>query len=111
MQGREDAQVRISEQPAFRLPTRGSGGAHNGPEVFAAGHGTKMLSTDPRQAGNLVFGEHFLSGFNNDHFFCGPFFLSSSAVLLCQFIYNLRSCRHVSASSEIDYTYSLFSEQ
>jgi hypothetical protein len=84
MQRGEDAQVRVGEQPAFCLPTGGSGGAHNGPEAFAAGHGTKMLCADPRQAGNFVFGENFLSGFNNDHFFATLFsvILGCSALLI-----------------------------
>src|SRR5271154_5344996 len=63
----EDTQIRIAEQPAFRLPTRGSGGAYDGAQVLAAGHGAKMLGADPRQVGNFVFGENFLSGFNGDH--------------------------------------------
>jgi len=63
----EDTQIRIAEQPAFRLPPDGSGRAHKRTEMFAAGDGAKMLGADSRQVGNLVFGENFLSGFYGDH--------------------------------------------
>jgi len=66
-QGDEDAQIRVGEQPAFRLPSRGAGSAHDGAEVFTAGHIAKVLGADSRQAGNFVFGENFLSGFDSDH--------------------------------------------
>jgi hypothetical protein len=66
-QGGEDTQIRDGEQPAFRLPSGGSGSAHNGAEMFVAGNVPKMLGADSRQAGNFVFGEDLLSGFNSDH--------------------------------------------
>jgi hypothetical protein len=63
----EDTQIRIAEEPAFRLPPDGAGGAHNRAEMLAAGYGAKMLGADSRQTGNFVFGENFLSGLNRDH--------------------------------------------
>ena len=73
MDGGEDAQVYAGEQPAFGRSAGGRSCAHNGAEVFAAGHGVEMLHANTRQAGNLVFGENFLSRFDGDHFAL-PFF-------------------------------------
>jgi len=66
-QGGENTQIRIGEQPAFRLPSGGSGSAHEGAEMSAAGHVAKVLGADSRQAGDFIFREHFLSGFDSDH--------------------------------------------
>jgi hypothetical protein len=66
-QGGENTQIRIRKPPAFRLPSDGSGGAHNGAEMFTAGDGAKMLDTDSRQVGNFVLCKNHLSGFNSDH--------------------------------------------
>jgi hypothetical protein len=66
-QGGENTQIHIREQPAFRLPASGSGSAHKGPQMFAAGNIAKMLGANSRQTRNLVFGENFLGGFNSDH--------------------------------------------
>jgi hypothetical protein len=66
-QGGEDAQIRIGEQPAFDLPSGDAGSAHDGAEVFAAGHVAKMLGADSRQAGNFILGENLLSGLDSDH--------------------------------------------
>jgi hypothetical protein len=64
----QDAQVRIREQPAFRLASGGSGSTHEGAQMLAASHGTQVLGADPREAGDLIFGENFLIGFDRDHF-------------------------------------------
>jgi hypothetical protein len=66
-QGGEYTQIRIREQPAFRLTSDGPGSAYHRAEMFAAGNGAKMFGADSREAGNFIFGEDFLSGFNSDH--------------------------------------------
>jgi len=67
MQSRENAQVRIGELPTFRLPSGRSSSSDNGAEVFAAGHGAKVLSADSRQAGYFILCENLLGRFNSDH--------------------------------------------
>jgi hypothetical protein len=63
----EDAQIRIGEEPAFRLPSDGSGSAYNGAQMFAAGDGAEMFGADSRQVGNFIFGENLLMRLNSDH--------------------------------------------
>jgi hypothetical protein len=58
----------MREQQPFRLPSNGSSGAHNRPEMFAPGDGAKVFRADSREAGNFVFGKRFLSGLDGDHF-------------------------------------------
>jgi hypothetical protein len=72
----EDAQVRVGEEPAFRVASRGSGGPHERTEMLATGDGAKVLRTDTRQLRDFIFGESFLSGFDSDHF--PAFFLNPS---------------------------------
>jgi hypothetical protein len=68
MESREDAQVRIGEQPAFCLTAGGSSRSRDGAEMPAASDGAKVLGADSRQRGNFIFREDFLSGFDSDHF-------------------------------------------
>jgi hypothetical protein len=58
----------VREQPALRLASNGSGGAHKRTQVLAAGKGVQVLCADSRQAGNFIIRECLLSGFNGDHF-------------------------------------------
>jgi hypothetical protein len=63
----EDAQIRIGEQPAFRLASGGSSSAHDGAEMPAAGHVAEVLGADSRQAGNFILCEKLLRRFDSDH--------------------------------------------
>jgi hypothetical protein len=87
-QGGENTQIRIGEQPAFRLTSGGSGSPHDGTEMLAAGHVAKVLGADPRQAGDFILCENFLCGFDRDHF---P---PSLAVFTTVQIHQKRNCRH-----------------
>jgi hypothetical protein len=68
VEGGEDAQVRVGEEPELRVASRGSGCADGRTEMLAARHGSKVLRADTRQLRDLIFGEDFLSGFDSDHF-------------------------------------------
>jgi hypothetical protein len=78
--GSENTQIRTREQPAFCLPSDGSGSAHDSAEMLAAGHVAKMLDADARQTRNFVFGENLLGGFNGDH--CLPSSANTAALQL-----------------------------
>ena len=64
----EHAEVGVGKQQAFRLAARGTRGANDRTEVFAAGHGVKVFRADSRKARNLVFGKCLLGGLDRDHF-------------------------------------------
>jgi hypothetical protein len=66
-QGGENTQIRIRKEPAFRLPSYGSSGAHDGTEMFTTGDAAKVLDADSCQVGNFVLCKNLLSGFNSDH--------------------------------------------
>jgi hypothetical protein len=81
-QRREDAQVRMGKEPAFRRASSGSCSAHDRAKVLTAGNRKQMLGADSRQAGNFVIGESFLSGFDGDHYLSS--FAIPSVVSLCR---------------------------
>jgi hypothetical protein len=67
LEGGEDAEVGVGEEPALGLASGGACGADEGAEMLAAGDGSEMFRADACQGGDFVFGEELLSRFDSDH--------------------------------------------